>query len=146
MRRAVSNHYDSVLLQQQEEARTESELQLPRSDTDIEALLGAPETLISPAANSVEASSQSARASEKGPSGLRFIVDGVQLIIFTFLSLFGVGIMLTIMCFYLLNIIMFPLVAIPSCCMRTKIGWTDCNAFWKDLFRRIWGFTSGLWD
>ena len=143
----VANSDISVLLQQQKEGLNEPALHVPTSDIDVEAQLQVPLVSIPPTRNSVQASPQPTGVPKKSPSRLRFIVDGVQLIIFTILTLLGVAIILIIMCFYLPTMLAFPFfVCIPSLCMGKKTGWAECNGFWKDLLYSVWAFIRGLWD
>lgn len=130
----------------QREIQADAILQAPNSHLDVEAQNEFPVSSTPPTIHVLQNPIQSTSAVEGYSIGTHSVGDGVQFFIFSLLSLLGFAIILTIGCFYVISIILFPFGEIPTLCVHTKRDLKSLNKFYRTLFTKIFRFTSGLWD
>lgn len=89
---------------------------------------------------------QSANGSEGYTIGSHSIGDGLQLLIFSVLSLLAFATILIIGSFSVISMILFPVAEILTLCRYAKRDWKRCSQFYRKLIGKVFRFTKGLWD
>lgn len=139
-----NNACDSILLQRENRIDTGVQTLNPHEDVEFQNKL--PESSTSPAVHDLQNSRQPTSTPEGGSIGMHSIGDGVQFLIFSVLSLLAFAIILIIGCFYIASLMLFPFGEIPTLFRHSKRDLQRFNDFYRNLFRKVFRFTSGLWD